>query len=70
MNDIKPSIDEAPECDGQDINAVVAAMTPEERAEYLAWCDECREANLAYQMEHDAQTEEPASDDLAPVSSK
>lgn len=53
MNDIKPSIDESSECDTADINTVVANMTPEERAEYLAWCDECRAANLAYQMEHD-----------------
>lgn len=64
MNDLKPSSDESPEADGTDINAVVAAMTPEERAEYLAWCDEMRAANLAYQMEHDASDEgEPASDE-------
>ena len=55
INDTKRSIDESPECDTMDLNAVVAAMSPEERAEYLAWCDETAAANLAYQMEHDAK---------------
>lgn len=55
MNDLKPSIDESPECDAMDLDAIVAAMSPEERAEYLAWCDETAAANRAYQMEHDAQ---------------
>lgn len=51
MNDIKRSIDESPECDETNLDAIVAAMSPEERAEYLAWCDETAAANRAYQME-------------------
>jgi len=31
----------------------VANMSPEERAEFLAWCDERRAEALAYQMEHE-----------------
>lgn len=54
MNDVKPCIDESPECDEMDLDAVVAAMSPEERAEYLAWCEETAAANLAYQMDADA----------------
>lgn len=52
MNDTKTSSDESPECDS-DPNTVVANMTPEDRAEYLAWVAECAAANLAHQMEHD-----------------
>jgi len=40
-----------------DIDTVVANMSPEERAEFLAWCDERRAEALAY-MEHE-EPEEP-----------
>jgi hypothetical protein len=43
--------------DSMDIDTVVAGMTPEERAEYLAWCDERRAEALAYQMEHEEPEE-------------
>lgn len=43
MNDIKRSSDESSECDAMDLDAIVAALSPEERAEYLAWCDESAE---------------------------
>lgn len=52
MND-KPSIDENPLCDVEDINVIVANMSEEERAEYLAWCDQQAEAARTYQMETD-----------------
>jgi len=32
-------------------------MSPEERAEFLAWCDERRAEALAYQMEHEEPEE-------------
>jgi hypothetical protein len=43
--------------DTDDIDTVVANMSPEERAEFLAWCDERRAEALAFQMEH--EEEEP-----------
>jgi hypothetical protein len=40
-----------------DIDTVVANMSLEEKAEFLAWCDERRAEALAYQMEHEEPEE-------------
>lgn len=40
-----------------DIDTVVAAMNPAERAEFDAWCDERDAEALAYQMAHEDEME-------------
>lgn len=53
----KRSIDEAPEADMMDIDAIIGAMSPEERNEYLTWCSERADAAREYQMQQDAHGE-------------
>jgi len=55
MNDTKPSIDEAPECDTADLDTAFRAMTDAEREEFLAVCEDAAEAAFFYRMENDAQ---------------
>lgn len=42
-----------------DIDTIVANMSPEEREEYLAWCDERAAEALAYQMEVESAYDVP-----------